>query len=73
MCVCVCVYIYIYIYIKDIYIYLKKREKLSILNVMNLFMMVKSMLKCFGFIKSSSGLYDGKKLLLEQQWMFLLK
>ena len=33
--------------------------------------MVKSMLKCFGFIEPSSGPYDREKLLLEQQWMFL--
>ena len=35
--------------------------------------MVKSTFKCFGFIKPSSGLYVGEKLLLEQQWIFLLK
>ena len=29
---------------------------------MNTFMMVKSMLKRFGFIKPSSGLYDGEKI-----------
>ena len=40
---------------------MKKLEKQSILNVLNLFMMVKSVLKCFGFIKPSSGLYDCKK------------
>ena len=37
------------------------------------FIIVNSMLKCFGFIKPSSGLYDGEKLWLEQQWMFWLK
>ena len=52
-------FIYIYIYI---YIYMKKIE--SIPNVMNLFIMVKPTLKCFGFIKPSSGLYDRKKKLL---------
>ena len=41
---------------------MKKIEKQSILNVMNLFMMVKSMLKCFSFIKPSSGLYDGENI-----------
>ena len=52
---------------------MKKIEKRSITNVMNLFMVVKSTLKRFGLIKTSSGLYDGKKLLLEQRWIFLLK
>ena len=36
-------------------------------------MMIKSTLKCFGLIKTSSGLYDEEKMLLEQRWMFLLK
>ena len=36
-------------------------------------MMFKSTLKRFGFIKPSSGLYDGEKLLLEQRWVFLSK
>ena len=36
-------------------------------------MIEKSTLKRFGFIKPSSGLFDGEKLLLEQWWMFLLK
>ena len=40
---------------------MKKREQ-SILNVMNIFMMIKLMLKRSGFIKTSSGLYDGEKL-----------
>ena len=52
---------------------MKKIEKQSNPKVMNLFMMIKSTLKRFGFIKPSSGLYDGEKFLLEQRWMFLLK
>ena len=40
---------------------MKKIEKQSIPNVMDLFTMVKSTLKRFGFVKTSSGLYDGGK------------
>ena len=40
---------------------MKKIDKQSFPNEMNLFMMVKSTLKRFGFIKPSSGLYDGEK------------
>ena len=50
---------------------MKKIEKQNIPNVMNWFMMVKSRLKRFGFIKPLSGLYDGEKLLLEWQSMLL--
>ena len=39
---------------------------------MNLFIMVNSTLKRFGFIKSSSGLYDDGQLLHEQRWMFFI-
>ena len=46
-----------YVYI---YIYEENRQK-SIPNVMNLFMMAKSTLKRFGFIKPPSGLYKGGK------------
>ena len=31
------------------------------------------MLKRFDFIKLSSGLYDGEKLLLEQRWIFFIR
>ena len=41
---------------------MKKIEKQSISKVMNLFLMVKSMLKPFGFIETSSGLYDGERI-----------
>ena len=37
-------------------------EKQNIPDVMNLFLMVKSTLKCFSFIKPSSRLYDGEKI-----------
>ena len=40
---------------------MKKIEKQSNPNAMILFMMVKSTLKGFCFIKHSSGLYDGEK------------
>ena len=60
------IYIYIYIYIESSYgnksDSIKKLEIQSLPNMMNSFMMVKSMLKCFGFIKPSSGLYDGEKI-----------
>ena len=49
--------------IGDSTIYITKIGKQSILNVMNIFMMVKLTLKCFGFIKPSSGLYDGEKII----------
>ena len=44
------------------HIYMKKIEKQSILNGLNLSMTVKSTLKRFGFIKPSPGLYDGEKI-----------
>ena len=60
MCVCVCVCEW-----------MKKSEKQNIPNVMHLFMRVKAILERFGFIKPSSGLYDGEKLLLEQGWILI--
>ena len=51
---------------------MKKIGKQSILNVMNLFMKVKSMLKYFGFIKPLLGFYDREILLLDQQWTFFI-
>ena len=39
-----------------------KIEKESIPNVMNLFMIVKSMLKRFGYVRPSSGFYDEEKI-----------
>ena len=44
-----------------IYIYIKKIEKQSITNVMNLLILIESKLKRFGFIKYLSGFYDGEK------------
>ena len=46
---------HLYIYI---YIYTKKTENQIILNVIDLSIMVKSMLKNFDFIKISSEIYD---------------
>ena len=46
----------------DDYIYIKKIEKQSIPDVMTLFIIVKSTFKRFGFIKPSSGLYDGERI-----------
>ena len=61
--------LYIYIYMEVNYKNksdsIKKIEKQCILNVIILFIMVKSTLIRFGFIKTSSGLYDREKLLLE--------
>ena len=50
---------------------MKKTEKQSISNEMNLFTMLKSSFTPFCFIKPSSGLYGGEKLLLEQRWIVL--
>ena len=41
---------------------MKKLEKQSIPNLMNLFLMLSSTLKRVGFIKPSPGLYDGEKI-----------
>ena len=40
---------------------------------MNLFMLVKAMLKCFGYSEPSSGFYGGEKLLFQKRWMFFNK
>ena len=60
------VYIYIYLYI---WRKLKKKTKYSRCDEL----MVKSILKGFGFIKASSGLYDGEKLLRKQGCTFFFK
>ena len=52
---------------------MKKIKKTKYSKFDESIMMIKSTLKRFGFIKPSSGLYDGEKLLLEHVWMFLSK
>ena len=52
---------------------MKKIEKQSIPNMMNLLWRLSQHWNVLFFIKPSSELYDGKKLLLEQWWMFLSK
>ena len=41
---------------------MKNIEKQSFPNVIDLSLLVRSTLKRFGFIKPSSGLYDGEKI-----------
>ena len=53
---------------------MKKIKKQSIPNVMNLFLMVKAMLKRFGFFFNlHQDFLIEKKFLLGQRWRFLLK